>query len=124
MDTPHSQNSHFQQEYSFEKRLEVASKILLKYPDRVPVIVEKQDNDTLTPVIDKKKFLVPKDINVSMFIAEIRKHLPGLPPNEGIFIFTNNLLVAANDILGTLYEKNKDTDGFLYVTYKLDNIFG
>lgn len=65
----------FTQEHPMEKRKEVAAKIKDKYvsalsasvntndadryPDRVPVIVERADNSD-APLMDKKKFLVPQ----------------------------------------------------------------
>eukprot|EP00028_Trichosphaerium_sp_Am-I-7-wt_P005127 CAMPEP_0168533322 /NCGR_PEP_ID=MMETSP0405-20121227/16997_1 /TAXON_ID=498012 /ORGANISM="Trichosphaerium sp, Strain Am-I-7 wt" /LENGTH=51 /DNA_ID=CAMNT_0008559339 /DNA_START=84 /DNA_END=239 /DNA_ORIENTATION=+ len=36
-----SNKSQFKQEHPLEKRKEVAQKIRSKYPDRIPVIVEK-----------------------------------------------------------------------------------
>ena len=43
-----------------------------KYPDRIPVICEKNEKSNV-PDIDKKKFLVPGDLTVAHFILVIRK---------------------------------------------------
>lgn len=48
-----------------EKRKEVAEKIRSKYPDRIPVIVEKAPKSD-APDIDKKKYLVPAGKCISM----------------------------------------------------------
>lgn len=44
----------------FEKRCSESRRILSKYPDRVPVIVERNPKaKNSLPEIEKKKFLVP-----------------------------------------------------------------
>ena len=49
----------------------VAEKILGKYPDRVPVIVEKLQTARIADV-DKKKYLVPSELTVGQFYFLIR----------------------------------------------------
>ncbi len=57
-----------------EQRCEVSAKIVEQYPDRVPVIVERDPKARIAD-IDKKKFLAPGDIGMAKFISEIRKHI-------------------------------------------------
>lgn len=52
---------------SSERRVEVAQKIRVKYPDRVPVIVEKAPNSDV-PACTKRKFLVPQEITVGALV--------------------------------------------------------
>ncbi len=47
-------------------------RIRSKYPDRIPIICEKDEKSNV-PVIDKKKFLVPGDLTVAGFLLVIRK---------------------------------------------------
>lgn len=112
----------FKTEHDFEKRKEVAEKIRAKYPDRIPVIVEKAPRSD-APDIDKQKYLVPADITVGKFVYEIRKHMR-LNPEQAIFLFVNDTLPPTQALMSHIYEKNKDTDGFLYVTYSSENTFG
>jgi len=114
--------SQFKAEHDFEKRKEVAEKIRAKYPDRIPVIVEKAPKSD-APDIDKKKYLVPADITVGKFVYEIRKHMK-LNPEQAIFLFVNDTLPPTAAMMSQIYEKNKDEDGFLYVTYSGENTFG
>jgi len=113
---------NFKQEHDFQKRKEVADKIRSKYPDRIPVIVERGTKSN-APEIDKKKYLVPSDITVGKFVYEIRKHIK-LAPEQAIFIFVNDTLPPTASLMSDLYERNKDEDGFLYVTYNGENTFG
>ena len=73
-----------------EKRKSEASRIRDKYPDRIPVIVEKADKSDIVD-IDKKKYLVPADLTVGQFVYVIRKRIK-LSPEKAIFIFVNNVL--------------------------------
>ena len=51
-----------QEEHPFEKRRAEGEKIRRKYPDRVPVIVEKSPKARIGD-LDKKKYLVPSGFN-------------------------------------------------------------
>ena len=115
--------SGFQSSNGFEERLSESNKIIEKYPDRVPIIVERSPDCNNIPQIDKKKYLVPHDLTVGQFIYIIRKRI-SLEPDKAIFIFVkNNLPAPARDIV-EIYKEYKDKDGFLYVTYSGENTFG
>nr|QAR18130.1 ATG8f3 [Nicotiana benthamiana] len=82
--------SSFKQEHNLEKRRAEASRIREKYPDRIPVIVEKAEKSDI-PNIDKKKYLVPADLTVGQFVYVIRKRIK-LSAEKAIFIFVDNVL--------------------------------
>ncbi|XP_062091579.1 autophagy-related protein 8f [Humulus lupulus] len=115
-------NSVFKQEHNFEKRRAEAARIREKYPDRIPVIVEKAEKSEI-PNIDKKKYLVPADLTVGQFVYVIRKRIK-LSAEKAIFIFVDNVLPPTGGLMSTIYEEKKDDDGFLYVTYSGENTFG
>jgi len=115
-------SSSFKADHPFDKRKEVADRIKSKYPDRIPVIVEKAPKSD-APDIDKKKYLVPSDITVGKFVYEIRKHMK-LSSEKAIFLFVNNTLPPTAALVSTIYERYKDEDGFLYITYSGENTFG
>jgi len=115
-------NTSFKVDHPLEKRKEVADRIRSKYPDRIPVIVEKAAKSD-APDIEKKKYLVPSDITVGKFVYEIRKHMK-LSPEKAIFLFVNNTLPPTGALVASIYERYKDEDGFLYFTYSGENTFG
>merc|ERR1712000_64771 len=112
----------FKQEHPLAKRKQVADRICQKYPDRIPCIVEKAPKSD-APDIDKKKYLVPADITVGKFVFEIRKHMK-LSPEKAIFLFVNNVLPPTAALMSQIYDRYKDEDGFLYITYSGENTFG
>jgi Autophagy protein Atg8 ubiquitin like len=57
-----------QEEHPYEKRRAEGEKIRRKYPDRVPVIVEKAPKARIGD-LDKKKYLVPSDLTVGQVLG-------------------------------------------------------
>ncbi|KAI4371139.1 hypothetical protein MLD38_019405 [Melastoma candidum] len=114
--------SDFKILHAFEKRHTEAARIREKYPDRIPVIVEKADRSDISD-IDKRKYLVPADITVGQLVYVVRKRLK-LSPEKAMFIFVKNSLPPTGALMSAIYEENKDEDGFLYMTYSGENSFG
>eukprot|EP01025_Chloroclados_australasicus_P004512 TRINITY_DN11123_c0_g1_i1.p2 TRINITY_DN11123_c0_g1~~TRINITY_DN11123_c0_g1_i1.p2 ORF type:complete len:124 (-),score=18.22 TRINITY_DN11123_c0_g1_i1:260-631(-) len=114
--------SAFKDDHPFEKRQQEAARIREKYPDRIPVIVEKAEKSDI-PEIDKKKYLVPADLTVGQFVYVVRKRIK-LSPEKAIFLFVKDVLPPTAALMSTIYEEKKDEDGFLYITYSGENTFG
>lgn len=112
----------FKENHTFDERQTEAKKIREKYPDRIPVIVEKVSRSTI-PDIDKKKFLVPADLSVAQFMYIVRRRI-SLPSEKAMFLFVNKVLPTTSASMGTIYSENHDEDGFLYVAYSGENTFG
>lgn len=112
----------FKDSKTFEERLAESKKIREKYPDRIPVIVEKNETATVNQ-IDKRKYLVPKDLSFSQFLYIVRKRI-NLNQSEALFLFVNNKLVPSNKSIFDVYDKEQDKDGFLYIIYNNENTFG
>ena len=116
----------FKDEIPFAMRKEEASRILSKYPDRIPIIIERSEecsNDI--PVVDKKKYLVPNDITTGQFTYIIRKRIE-LEPEKAIFLFAGDdyTIPPSSSLISEIYNNYKDEDGFLYFTYSGENTFG
>jgi len=99
-----------------------SDKIIEKYPNRIPIIIEKADNCHLND-IDKTKYLVPKDLNMNQFVYIIRKRIK-LDNSQSIFFIVGNNVCPSNTPLCNIYEEHKDEDGFLYIIYTSENTFG
>jgi GABA(A) receptor-associated protein len=112
----------FKTKNNFTQRCGESKKIMNKYPQRVPIIVEKCDKSQIND-IDKNKYLVPKDLNMNQFIYIIRKRIK-LDKSQSIFLMINNTVCPSNTPIGVIYEENKDDDGFLYIKYTSENTFG
>ena len=114
----------YKQLNSFDDRIKEAESILAKYEDRVPIILEKCTNSTcIIPDVDKNKYLVPKELNMSQFCHVVRKRMK-LPPEQALFFFINNSIISGQKAIGKLYEEHSDEDKFLYIRFSGENTFG
>lgn len=114
----------FKHEFKFEDRYNEARRVLLKYPDRIPIICERSLRAGVDcPIIDKRKYLVPRDLTMGQFLYVIRKRLR-LSPEKAIFLFVNGTIPATTSIINEVYSRHKDDDGYLYITYAQENTFG
>lgn len=115
------QRFKFDSEYTFDQRKLEADRIISKYPDRVPIIVEASNGCKLE--IDKKKYLVPKDLSMGQFLFVIRKRLK-LPAEKALFVFVGNSIAPSTQTLAVLYDQHVSSDGFLKMTFSEENVFG
>lgn len=114
----------FKETIDFSVRKNEADRVRAKYPNRIPVIVERVENCREVEIIDKKKYLVPIDLTMGQFIYVIRKRLKTITAEKALFIFVGNIMPPTGENMAVIYEKNKDEDGFLYITYSGENTFG
>jgi len=114
-----SQNNSFKNQHSLEDRKMESYRIKLKYPDRIPVIIENELN---IPQI-KNKYLVPNDLTVGQLMFVIRRRY-NLDKEKALFMFINGVIPSSNSLILNLYNNYSDIDGFLYINIKQENVFG
>lgn len=112
----------FKKQHTFDKRKQESTRIMEKYQDKIPVIVERSKKSDILE-IDKNKYLVPEDLTCGQFVYVIRKRLK-LTHEQAIFLFVNNILPPTAALIRQVYEEHKNDDGFLYITYAGENAFG
>ena len=111
----------FKKKFSFKKRKEESSRIIEKYPDRIPVIVQRGCPNV--EEIDRNKFLVPSDLNMANLMFIIRKRIK-IRSEESLYLFVNDSFAPTSALISTLYADQKDEDGFLYIRYTKESTFG
>jgi len=105
------------------ERVKKSQLILEKYPDRVPLIIQPSKTDRDAYPIDKSKYITPRDLTLLQLQQIIRKRIH-FPPEKAMFMFINNKIYPITSIIGPVYDTNKDSDGFLYITYCQESTFG
>ncbi len=113
--------TRFNDSCPFEKRKEMATKILNTYSDRIPVIIESAPRQNLE--INRHKYIIPTCMVMSRFIYEVSKHIQ-IQHEQSLFFLTHNTLVPVSATMGYIYEKYRDTDLFLYFSVCTENAFG
>lgn len=97
-------------------------KILEKYPDKIPVIVQTKQNSKLI-LEGKNKFLIPKTHSIGLFTLKLRERM-NLDAEKAIFVFINNTSLSMGSIIEHIYTKYKDDDGFLTISISEENAYG
>ena len=111
----------------FKKTLEdrklYSTKLITKYPDRIPVVIQPHSKLLKTAKIEKNKYLMPRNIKITEMMVIFRTIIK-IDSSKAIFIFVNNSLIPMRDTVEELYNTYKEQDGFLYITYAYENTFG
>lgn len=89
---------------------------------RVPVICEKEISSNIKEM-DRSKILVPRELTIAQFMKVIRKRIK-LREEEAIFLYVNEKIMGTGKLISEVYASEKDEDGFLYVSYSSENVFG
>ena len=116
--------SKFKNNHTLEERTQESTRIMTKYPERIPIICENYEkNNVSVPTLDKTKYLVPMDLTIGQFMFVLRKRMK-LPSEQAIFLFVNGIIPSSNALVQDLYQQHRDVDGFLYIGYSGENTFG
>ena len=112
----------FKECHDLETRIRDRERIEALHPGYIPTIVNPGSEST--PPIKKQKYMLSRDLTGAQLIYIIRRRV-ALDSRQALFLLCNGRMITANDVLVTLHERNRDPeDGYLYITYTLENAFG
>lgn len=109
----------FHKNISLKDRKQQAAKIRSKYPDRLPVIVDR--TKTRDPKLDKHKFLVPAQLTLAQFTHVVRQRFLGGGSTLGLSWHVNQTMPPLSELIANL-EPNED--GFIVLLYSAEHVFG
>lgn len=119
-----SERQTFKQKKTLATRKEEVAAIRAKFPTKVPCIVEKYKKERSLRHIDKVKFLVPQDLTMSQLSTILRNRLQ-ISSTESFFLFVSGkTLPSLSSSVAELYRDHSDEDGFIYVSYASQEVFG
>jgi len=121
-------NNKYKDTMSFEDRKKRSNSLLSKYQDKIPVILEKSKKDKYLPNIEKNKLLVSHDMTVTTIIQLLKKNIK-INEHTAIYIITtdkenNEIMLSGPQSITNIYDNYKNNDGFLYLEYCTENVFG
>ena len=114
--------NYYQDVHPFLFRISESTRIRKKYPDRIPVIIQRKSSSS-APYIAKNKYLVPNDMTVSQLLYSLRIKVK-MEPNQALFFFIKDTIPVNSTSMQRVYEEHKSSDGFLYMMYDAENTFG
>ena len=116
-------NFQFKKEKAFNDRKSEHDKIMEDHPNKIAIICEKVPESKIKN-IDKTKYLVDGNLTIPQFAATIRKKLE-MGNIEALFFLVNGkITLNGNMTINEVYKKYKDKDGFLYIAYAAEEIWG
>lgn len=99
-------------------------RIINNHPNKIPVIVQPAKNSKNTLKITQNKFLVPKMFTFHEFLFQVRKRL-GLQSHESLYVVVAGYHFPSLDrTMSSVYLDYKDEDGFLYVNFSSEAVWG
>ncbi|CAH0549556.1 unnamed protein product [Brassicogethes aeneus] len=120
----HNQRGDAKKNKTTEVRKEEVLAIRNRFPTKIPVIVQRFYKETHLPQLDKSKFLVPQEITMSQFQTIIRNKMR-MNQNQSLYLLVNNrTMMSLSTSMSEVYSEHAGTDGFLYITYASQEVFG
>lgn len=122
---PINNNLKYNEILPFEDRIKKSKILLDKYPDKIPVILEKSKKDKLLSNSVKNKLLVSQDMTIATILQLIKKNLK-INEHMAIYIIVSdkNIMLSGSYSISEIYNNYKNNDGFLYLEYCSENVFG
>ena len=104
-------------------RLKEFEDLMQKNPNKIPVICEKAENCKIEG-IKKTKYLLKKDLTIAQFSTLLKRKLQ-LDSSNALFLLARGKnTLSSNDTIAQVYDKYKDEDGFLYIYYSNQEVWG
>ena len=113
----------YQKVKTLEERKSEFQNVIQSNPGKIAIICEKEPKSKIAD-IEKTKFLVNGDITLSQFSLMIRKRLK-MGKEEALFFLVNGKKsLTGDDSMQDVYNKHKSEDGFLYIAYASEVVWG
>ena len=113
----------YKKEKSLEERRKEYQKIIEEHPGKIGVICQKAPKSKIQEA-EKSKYLINQEMNITNFTSLIRKRL-NMDKEDALFFLVNGKKVlSGNETIQDIYDKYKDEDGFLYIAYASEEVWG
>ncbi|XP_067244859.1 microtubule-associated proteins 1A/1B light chain 3C [Chanodichthys erythropterus] len=114
----------FKQRKCLATRKDEVCNIRSKFPNKLPVIVERYLQEKKLPLLDKTKFLVPNELTLGQFLSLLRSKI-ALEASQALYLLISGRNMSClSTSMGEVYSQFRDPDGFLYITYASQDMFG
>lgn len=108
-------SSPYKMTYGFSTRKAQSEKLALKYPTKIPVIIEKADKCRL-PNLNNNNYVFNNKITIGELISYLRTNLR-LDNTIILYVTVDDYVPKTSCTLMELSNNYLENDGFLYITY-------
>ncbi|XP_026878527.1 microtubule-associated proteins 1A/1B light chain 3C [Electrophorus electricus] len=114
----------FKQRKCLATRKDEVCTIRSKFPNKLPVIVERYVQEKQLPLLDKTKFLVPQELTMGQFLCLLRSKI-ALEATQALYLLISGKnMCSMTASMAEVYAQHRDADGFLYMSYASQDMFG
>ena len=114
---------NYQKVKTLEERISEFNKVIENNPGKIAIICEKAPKSHIKE-IDKSKFLIKDDITFQQFALMIRNRLKIGKEEALFFLVDGQKALTGDDMMNSIYQKYKQKDGFLYIAYASEEVWG
>lgn len=107
---------------SVERRRETALRMMKKYPEKIPVILMKDPGCKLEN-IRSQKILVDHWLTIAQLLYILRTRI-SMKETDALYLFFKNELLPSTTTMREAYDRHRQEDDILYITYSCETTFG
>ena len=108
----------FKKENTFLQRRTISENLMNKYSDVFPAVIVSNDF-----ALRRIKYLVRREHTLSKFIRLVREQCM-VERATTVFCLINDRLFPGSENMGSIYDSQRDEDGFLYINLSREATFG
>jgi hypothetical protein len=126
--------SDFRKKFKFEERKDITRKIISKYEDKCPIYLSFDSQLSFKSLKNYNRYIVSNNLTLTQFLLIVKKKI-NFDPTESLTLFIeiydknssnikDTILAPLSSSINTIYDINKNEDGFLYMKVLKENVFG
>jgi GABA(A) receptor-associated protein len=126
--------SEFRKRFKFEERKEITDKILTKYDDKCPLYLSFDSQLNLKSLKNYNRYIVTSNLTLGQFLLIVKKKI-NIDATESLTLFIeiydknnskmkDSIIAPLSSSIDSVYNINKNDDGFLYMRLVKENVFG
>ena len=126
--------SDFRKRFNFEERKAITDKILDKYEEKCPLYLSFDSHLNLKSLKNYNRYIVTNNLTMSRFLLIVKKKI-NFNSAESLTLFIeiydkngsnikDTIVAPLSSSIASIYDMNKNDDGFLYIRLVKENVFG
>ena len=103
-----------------EKKVEIPSTLIPKLPNNIPLILRDTKGE-LGNI--QRKLLIPRYFRINDLGMKVRRMIQ-ISEDSSLFFFSGRVVFQPQQLIGDIFDRYKEKDGFLYIDLSSRQAFG